>query len=437
MPPVPVEVAFEVSKDEAMTKIVASGKAVAGPEWAHSVHVEVEGLKPGTWYWYRFNMGGEWSPKGRTRTLPPASSMPEKLRFAFASCQNYEAGYYTALDHLANEAPELIIHLGDYIYEGGAHKNLVRKHNSKNVSTLEEYRARYALYKTAPSLQRAHEVAPWIVTWDDHEVANNYCGKVFTAEVPPAEFLKRRAAAYQAYFEHMPLRRASLPKGADLLLYRGFDFGRLASFQVLDTRQYRSIPGSVKTAMSPEASILGNTQREWLFERLKSSKSVWNVIAQQVMMARVDLTEGAGSSYNPDKWAGYEMERRKLVRLLQEQPISNPVVLTGDIHSNWANEIPNDFDPEKSGNVAVEFVGTSISSGGDGVNVPARNAWLMKENPHVKFHNEERGYVMCEVTPKLWRADFRTVAYVTRKDAPLQTRASFVVESGTSKLVRL
>lgn len=443
MPPQQFEVSFQVCVDEAMTKILASGKAVAGPEWAHSVHVEVEGLQPDTWYWYQFKFAGETSPKGRTRTLPAASSMPDRLRFAFASCQHYEAGYYTALDHMSRENADLIVHLGDYIYEGKAHDGQVRRHNSGVCMTLDEYRARYALYKTDPMLQRAHEVAPWIVTWDDHEVAGDYAGAIPKEPAPVKEFLRRRAAAYQAYFEHMPLRRSALPSGPDMLLYRGFEFGKLASFHVLDTRQYRTdqpfsenIQPQGKAALSTKATIMGNKQRGWLFDRLKTSPAVWNVIAQQVMMARIDVVRGEAAGYNMDKWAGYENERRQLLRHLQSNKVANPVVITGDIHSNWANEIVNDFDGDKPTNAAVEFVGTSLSSGGDGEATPKRTASLMAENPCIKFHNDERGYVMCEVTPKLWRADYRTVEYVSRKGAPLKTRASFIVEPGSSKLVK-
>ncbi|MES2475485.1 MAG: alkaline phosphatase D family protein [Verrucomicrobiota bacterium] len=445
MPQRPVEVSFQIAKDEAMSRVVASGTATAGPQWAHSVHVEVEGLQPDSWYWYQFKFRGEVSPKGRARTLPLPSVMPEKLRFAFASCQNYQFGYYTAFDHLAQESPDLVVHLGDYIYESGSRKEgmSIRSHQSGACMTLDDYRVRYALYKSDPLLQRAHEVAPWIVTWDDHEFANNCNGIIPGKPMVAREFLSRRAAAYQAYFEHMPLRRASLPSGPDLLLYRDFNFGKLASFQVLDTRQYRSVQvggekvlPQGKAALSSKRSILGETQKKWLFDSLSTSPCSWNVLAQQVMFARVDMTRGEEKGYNMDKWAGYENDRRQLIRHLQQNKIANPVVITGDIHSNWASEIPNDFDGAKATDVAVELVGTSISSSGDGQDKPKRNSWLFNENPHVKFHNNERGYVMCEVTPTLWRADFRTVEYITRAGAPRQTRASYVVEAGAPKLVR-
>lgn len=444
MPAEQFEVSFVVAADEAMTKVVASGRAVAGPEWAHTVHVEVEGLQPDTWYWYQFQFGEHMSPKGRTRTMPAADAYPERLRFAFVSCQNYEWGYFTAFDHLARENPDLVVHLGDYIYENGPHKERPRQHNSDTCVTLEDYRARYAQYKTDPMLQRAHEVAPWIVTWDDHEVANNYAGLVPKVAAPTREFARRRAAAYQAYFEHMPLRRMSLPSGSDMLLYRGFEFGKLASFHVLDTRQYRTIQPMAEgfhpmspRMLSPKGTILGERQRTWLLDRLSNTKAAWNVIAQQVMVAPIDYKAGNEIGLNPDKWSGYENDRRNLIRHLQSAKTPNPVIITGDIHCHWANEIANDFDGETAVPVAVELVGTSISSDGDGEPDSKRNQTLMRENPCVKFRNKQRGYVMCEVTRGGLKADFKTLPYISRKGAPLETAASFVIESGKPRLNRV
>ena len=437
MPPMPVEVSWQIAEDEAMSRVVRSGTAVANPEWGHSVHVEADGLKPQRWYWYQFKAAGEISAKGRTRTLPPANSLPDRLRFAFASCQHYETGLFTAYEHLAREDIDLLVHLGDYIYEGAALPDRVRRHNSGEIMTLDEYRARYSLYRLDPLLQAVHAAVPWIVTWDDHEVANNYVSDIPARPAPRDEFLRRRAAAYQAYYEMMPLRRAQLPKGPDMLLYRRLAFGRLATFNVLDTRQYRTdqplgdgskAPSDV--LMDPKGTALGAAQRDWLFSGLERSAATWNVLAQQVMMARVDKQPGPEIIYSMDQWPGYEFERRRVLQQIHARKIRNPVVLTGDIHTNWANELIADFDQLDSQSVGVEFVGTSISSGGDGGG-GARN---MAENPFVKFFNNERGYVRCDVTPQRWQTDYKTVQYVSRPGAPLNTRASFVVESGRSKL---
>ncbi|MBL9206538.1 MAG: alkaline phosphatase D family protein [Opitutaceae bacterium] len=446
MTPEPVEVAWQVAEDEGMGRVVAQGTATAQFAWAHSVHVEVEGLRPDRWYWYQFKVGSVVSPKGRTRTLPAAHVRPERLRFAFASCQKYETGYYTAFEHLAREDLDLVLHLGDYIYEKADGKGAVRTHGTPEIFTLDDYRARYAVYKSDPALQAAHAIAPWIVTWDDHEVSNNYAGSI--PENPEAtttaDFLRRRAAGYQAYYEHMPLRRSALPHGPDLLLYRRLGYGTLASFHVLDTRQYRTdqpqddgVKPVGPVLLDPKGTIMGDRQRDWLFRGLEQSPAVWNSLAQQVMVARVDREPGPGVAVSMDKWSGYEYERRRLLAHLRDRKVNNPVVLTGDIHTHWANEIPADPDRADDPSVATEFVGTSISSSGDGEAKPRYLDSLMAENPGVKFHNSHRGYVRCEVTPTSWRADFRTVPYVSRRGAPLETPASFVVESGRPRLNRV
>lgn len=453
--PEPVEVSWQIADDEAMTRVVKSGTATATADWSHSVHIEVEGLRPDRWYWYQFKAGGEVSPKGRTRTAPPPDSSPDRLRFAFASCQHYEAGLYPAYHHMAREDLDLIVHLGDYIYEGSGQpvaakaktkaEGAIRHHLGGQCLTLEDYRLRYSLYKTDPSLQAAHAVAPWIVTWDDHEVSNNYANTHSGSfKQPVAEFLLRRAGAYQAYFENMPLRRTALPHGPDALLYRRLTFGRLANFHVLDTRQYRTPqpqgdgnkpPSPV--LMDPKGTLMGDKQREWFFDGLVKSPTAWNVVAQQIMMARVDKTRGPEVTYSMDQWPGYEFERRRVLRHFHDAKIKNPVVITGDIHTNWANELIADFDQLDSQSVATEFVGTSITSGGNGTPTPKTTDELYVENPFVKFFNNERGYVRCEITPQQWHTDYRTVEKVDVPDAKLNTRASFVVESGRPKLQRV
>ncbi|HSH94322.1 MAG TPA: alkaline phosphatase D family protein [Roseimicrobium sp.] len=442
MSPEPVEVSWQIAEDESMGKIVKKGTVVASAPWAHTVHIEVEGLKPDRWYWYQFKAGDEVSPKGRTRTMPPANSTPDRLRFAFASCQHYETGLFTAYEHMVKEDLDLVLHLGDYIYEYAGIDKRIRKHVGTECKTLEGYRSRYAQYRSDPALQNMHAAAPWIVTWDDHEFDNNCAGAISEEKgVSEADFLIRRAAAYQAYYEHMPLRRSALPKGPDMTLYRRLDFGRLAGFHVLDTRQYRSDQPcgdgnkpQCDEALDPNRTLLGSTQRDWLFNGLSRSSSAWNVLAQQIMIARVDRKAGPEATYSMDQWPGYEGDRRRLLKFLHERKIANPVALAGDIHTNWANELIADFDDLDSKSVATEFVGTSISSSGDGTAAPKTLEQTYSENPFVKFHNAERGYVRCDVTKKEWRTDYRTVEYVSRPGAPLNTRRSFVVESGRPKL---
>ena len=437
-----IEVSWMVAEDEAMTKVVKKGKMTARPDWAHSVHVEVEGLWPDRWYWYQFKAGSEVSQIGRTRTMPLPGAMPDRLRFAFASCQHYESGYYTAFEHMVREDLDLIVHLGDYIYEGAGKENRIRKHTGQEIESVSDYRNRYALYKSDPALQGAHAAAPWLVTWDDHEVDNNYAADISQdAGVDREGFLLRRANAYKAYYEHMPLRLSSLPQGPDMLLYRKVSFGDLADFFVLDTRQYRTDQpcGDRKSviceeAMNPNNTMLGKEQREWLMDGMEKSPAEWNVLAQQVMVAQHDRDYTEEVGFSMDKWTSCEVERLKLLEFMGQSEIRNPVVLTGDIHSNWANELWMEALDPNSKAVGVEFVGTSISSGGNGKRTPDHIDEIKRDNPFVKFHNVERGYVSCDVTQKEWKTHYRTVEYVEQKGASLNTRASFVVENGRPRL---
>jgi alkaline phosphatase D len=337
---------------------------------------------------------------------------------------------------MADESLDLVVHVGDYIYENAGRPTQVRTHVGGELMSLEDYRNRHAQYKTDPHLQATHAAFPWIVTWDDHEVDNNYAGSISEEPgVAAADLLRRRAAAYQAYYEHMPLRRTALPQGPDMLLYRQVPYGRLLDFTVLDTRQYRTDQPCgdgnkppCDGVFDPQATLLGAQQERWLLDAWQRSPAVWNCVAQQVMMARVDRRPGEEIAWSTDQWAGYDAVRKRLLQHLAERRVSNPIVLTGDIHTNWVNDLKVDFDQTDSPTVATEFVGTSISSGGDGTPTRRDTASVMAENPFVKFYNAERGYVRCEVTAERWTSDYRVVPFVTREGAPCLTRASFVVE---------
>jgi alkaline phosphatase D len=339
---------------------------------------------------------------------------------------------------MARDDLDLVLHLGDYIYEGAGSDNRVRKHAGPKLMTLADYRVRYSQYRADPLLHRMHAQCPWLVTWDDHEVENNYAGEVRSGQgADPAEFLLQRANAYQAYYEIMPLRRRSIPRGPDMQLYRKASFGQLAELLVLDTRQYRSDqPNGDRgsdlnaAALEPKNTLLGQGQREWLRASLARSPATWNVLAQQVMMAMVDQIPGEGRSYSMDQWAGYAHERMELVRFLADRRVPNPVVLTGDIHSNWVNDLRVDDRRADTPVVATEFVGTSITSGGNGVDRPGGLEALLAENPFVRFHNRQRGYVRCTLTPSTWQSDFMVVGDVLKPGGRAHTRASFVVEAG-------
>jgi alkaline phosphatase D len=438
MPPEIVEVRWEVAEDDAMKRIVRSGTALATPQLAHSLHVEVDGLKPDRWYWYRFQSGDAASPVGRTRTMPEPAALPEQLRFAFVSCQHFEQGLFTGYQHMAQEELDMVVHLGDYIYEGAAVNDRVRKHVGGKLATLGDYRNRHAQYRGDPLLAGMHGRCPWVVTWDDHEFENNYAAGISEREgVDPAEFLEQRANAYQAFYEMLPLRASSIPHGPDMKLYRTVSFGRLATFQVLDTRQYRTDqPNGDKSsdlndaALSQKNSLLGANQARWLKTSLLRSAATWNVLAQQVMMGMVDVDTSDEQRYSMDQWCSAAHERIHLMKFIAERKIPNPIVLTGDIHSNWANELRVDDRRPGTPVVASEFVGTSISSSGNGSKTFSGLDRLLAQNPCVRFHNRQRGYVTCIVTPQNWRSDYRIVEEVLKPGGNIATRASFVVVSG-------
>lgn len=433
-----VQVRWEIAEDEGMQKVVQSGNTQAGSLLGHSVHVEVAGLRPDRWYWYRFRAGEAESPVGRTRTLPAPDSRPERLRFAFASCQHYESGLFTAYEQMAKDELDLVFHLGDYIYEGPGRDNAVRKHAGPKLTTLTDYRIRHAQYRADRLLHGMHALCPWFVTWDDHEFENNYANHISERSgVDPAEFLIQRAAAYQAYYEMMPLRRRSIPHGPAMQLYRKASFGRLAEFLVLDTRQYRTDQPNGdrasdlnEAALDPKGSLLGAQQGTWLKESLTASSATWNVLAQQVMMGMVDREAGEAHRYSMDQWPGYAHERMALVQWLAERKVANPVVLTGDIHSNWVNDLRVDDRKPETPVVATEFVGSSITSGGNGMDRPAGLDTLLAENPGVRFHNRQRGYVRCTLTPTAWHSDYVVAEDVLQPGGKVSTRASFAVEAG-------
>ena len=433
-----VAVGWEVAEDDAFSRVVQSGTADALPQLGHSVHVEVEGLRDGRDYFYRMIAGGEVSPVGRTKTAPAVDAANDRFDFAFISCQHYEQGYYTALRHLASEDVDLIVHLGDYIYEGAAIEGRVRRHDGPEILTLDDYRARYTLYRADADLQAAHAAAPWVATTDDHEVDNNYAGATAEDGQSPEALLLRRAAAYQAFYEFLPLRRSSVPRGPDMLVYRRLRFGNLLEMNVLDTRQYRSdqpcgdgVKPTCSEHFAEDRSMLGARQRDWLFSGLARSEARWNVLAQQVLVARLrGENDEAEETWSMDKWDGYPVERQALIDTLADTGVSNPVILTGDIHSNWVTRLLRDFKDPRSDVVATEFVGTSLSSGGNGRPMTGWGENGIRYNSHIDFYNAQRGYVLASVTPERWTSTYRIVPVVEERGGEVETLATFVVDDG-------
>ncbi|HEY9784873.1 MAG TPA: alkaline phosphatase D family protein [Candidatus Obscuribacterales bacterium] len=432
--PHPVKVRWEIAADEGFHKIVSSGTAVASPRYAHSVHVEASGLQPARSYWYRFFAGDAVSPVGCTRTAPAPDSA-DPVRFAFASCQMYEQGYFTAHRHMAQEDLDLVVFLGDYIYEHSWGRNDVRKHEGPEVHTLDEYRNRYACYKSDPDLQRCHARFPWIVTWDDHEVDNDYAND--RAEDLEQNFLLRRAAAYQAYYEHMPVRKSFAPHNANMRIYRAYDFGKMARFHVLDDRQYRdyqvfpkqgragsNIINDCPQRHDPKRTMLGWKQEEWLKKSLKDSSALWDVIVQQTLMSQV-MMDG---KYWTDGWDGYPAARRRLLEAATRRSSSDTIVVGGDVHCYAVCDLKLDFADPHSPTVASEFCGTSISS--QGFPNKQTNAWV-KENPHIHYANgEARGYTKVALGKSKAKVSLRSIESEKIPDANIRTLAQYVVQKG-------
>ncbi|GKQ37100.1 alkaline phosphatase [Streptomyces sp. A012304] len=440
-----------MAHDERFALVVRGGVATALPEYNHTVHVEVDGLEPDRAYHYRFRTGTWISETGRTRTAPDPAAAVTALAFGAVSCQAYHDGYFTAHRHLAQDDVDLVFHLGDYLYEyavnavGGARgytDRVLPEVFDRETVTLEDYRLRYALYKSDPDLRAAHAAHPFVVTWDDHETENNYAGAVDKAGGPPEAFLLRRAAAYRAYWEHQPLRAAQVPVGPDLRLYRRLHWGTLAQFDVLDTRQYRSDQayGDTRHVPGPESddparTITGSAQERWLIDGWRTSRALWNVMPQQMCFSQRRLESAEPAVMSMDAWDGYRASRGRVLAGATAAGVRNLIVLTGDVHVGYAFDIKDDFDDPASRTVGTELVATSIASGRDGTVRPANWDTYLRANPHLRFYDGRRGYLRVELGPTAARADFRTVSAVTTPGAPVTTAASFVTEAGDLGLV--
>ena len=456
-PPIALAVRWEIASDEAFKHIVGKGAATAAPELGHSVHVDARGLAPDRWYWYRFMHGDAVSPVGRTRTAPAANAHVASLRIAVGSCQHWEFGSYAAHRHIAAAAPDVVAFVGDYIYEWGPYQ-LAHPAKSTRVNesfTLADYRNRYAQYKSDADLQAAHAAAPWIVTWDDHEVSNDYAND--RGANLAIDFLARRAAAYQAFYEHMPVRLtpARASQFGALRMHQRYDWGRLARLHVLDDRQYRAHQacqpagkgGSSSVAAracaelrAPERSMLGAEQERWLADGLTSSRARWNIIAQQTLMAqnnhaKPDARDGA--HFWTDGWDGYPVARERLLNALRASRAGNPLVLSGDVHTFYATELRADFDrPVSKDNplLASEFCGTSITSTSG---PQARTQQYVDANPHIKYgRSDKRGYMLVEVTPAGSTAQFMGLENVQDPASAQSTVASFRVDAGLPGLIQ-
>ena len=446
-PQVPVQ--WELAHDEAFTRIAARGSEDADSRWAHSVHAEPSGLAPGRWYWYRFRALGQQSRVGRTRTAPAADAAAS-LRLAIASCQRWDHGHYAAWRHLATQDLDLVAFLGDYIYEYPSSPMAPRLHKGGLLRSLDQYRARYAQYRSDPALQDAHAACPWLMVWDDHEVENDYAGTHPSTPLG-ADMAPLRAAAYQAYWEHQPLPSAVRPRGPDLRIFERYDWGRLARIHALDDRQYRDpqvcpppgrggsttvTPAACPALLDARRTMLGAAQERWLAEGWRSDAGGWNLLAQQTLMARFAWRDPAqreapdtpGGLYWTDGWDGYPAARARLLQGALERKAANVVVLGGDVHANYVADLKPDFDDAKAVATATEFCGTSIASEGL---AQSRVDAALGFNPHVRHaRSDQRGYVRFTLDAKSLQAQLRVLDDVRLADSAIRTAGRFAVEAG-------
>jgi len=449
MPMATVLVQWEIAEDERFSQVVRVGEAVARPELGHSVHVEVDSLRPARRYWYRFRAGGEVSAPGTARTAPATTAAVSRVRIGVAGCQHYEGGYYTAFRHLAEEDDlDAIFHYGDYIYEhwpqrgcprdADGQRACVRQHDSDEIFSLDDYRRRYALYKGDADLQAAHASVAFLPTWDDHEVDNNWAADIDESGTPPEAFALRRAAAMQAWYENMPVRKAQFPTLGSVKMYRRLDYGDLLRIHLLDTRQYRSdqlcaaneTDHCRKPGSTGPSQMLGEEQERWLGQGL-TGRQRWNLIAQQVMvMPFAYPASRAAGVVNTDSWSGYPEARQRLVRTIRDRELSNVVIATGDVHKHHAGVVPSIEGDLASTPVATEYVCTSISSGGDGSDDPVGWDEVPAHNPHTALVNDKRGYQVFEVSPDRWQTSVVAVDRVSVRGAPKRTVAKLTTEHG-------
>jgi alkaline phosphatase D len=458
------QVRWEVAHDAQFQHVAQQGTSLAAAQLGHSVHVEVAGLEPDRWYFYRFHVGEFSSAVGRTRTLPEADAQVNRLRMAYASCQHWGHGFYSAYRHMAQEQLDLVMFLGDYIYEypGPTHAaHAVRTVTGGWVQTLADYRQRYALHKSDADLQAAHLACPWVFTWDDHEVQNDYAGDtpgLSSQAEPSTDFVKRRAAAYQAWYEHMPVRSSTLTKAlaglldrnsppAELRIYHNLRWGQLANLLLLDPRQYKDPtvctpdgrlgsglidPKTCESLKDPARTMLGKAQEEWLHQQLSMTGTAWQVVGQATLIG----PRSSSARISNDGWDGYPAARERLLASLASGSASK-VVIGGDVHANWVGHVKADYTKVTSKILASEFCGTSITSRPTAATRALMDARLAK-NPHYIFaDNEKRGYGVCELTPSGLKTTLRVVDDVTKADAAVSTLASFTVKAGKMLVERI
>lgn len=442
----PTPVTWQVSEDENFSRVLKSGEVTATTDWAHSVHVEVQGLQPLRPYYYRFIANGLNSPTGRAKTAPVLGSAVDKLRFGIASCQHYEQGFFNAYHDMVANDPDLILHMGDYIYEASWGPQ-VRRQTATDAMTLADYRQIHAQYKTDKGLQAAHAHAPWLMIWDDHEFVNDYAGFHDENYMPEAQVRARRRAAYKAYYEHMPVRLRSKPRGDHMRLYDYFHYGSLMTMALTDGRQYRDdqacqtpddgggrpVPRATCPQFDdPNRSMFGKEQERWLMPSFARSRATWEVLAQPTLFSRLfqNDRDGNAAAWN-DGWDGYTATRDMILNAVQQRRPKNFISLGGDMHSWWQADLKADYNDPNSQTLGTEFVTTSITAHSYNYR---RFQRMLDDNPHIHFVDDrKRGYSLVDVTPDRWEIQMKEMATIYEPKAPAVTAKKYVVESGQAK----
>ncbi len=441
-----ISVVCEVFADAALRQPVRQWRVQTDAARAHSVHVVATGLQPGRPYWYRFVCGSASSPVGRARTSPGVNDAVDRLRIALASCQHYEQGYFAAHREMAQRDLDLVLFVGDYIYESSNPQYMLRQHLGGVPKSLDEYRDRHAQYKSDADLRACHAAHTWLMTWDDHEVVNDYANDLDRNFTDPQVFLRRRAAAYQAYFEHMPVRLGpDAAKPSQMRIHDRMAWGRLADLWTLDCRQYRdhhACPDPMRgggrvvvgcdALADPSRSMLGTAQEQWFTEGLTRSTKRWKLVAQSTQMSSSGVNTPLGRSAFTDGWDGYPQARAKLLDTVAQAGLQNVVVLGGDVHMNVAAQLRVQPNDERSPVVASEIVTTSVTSRGLGEKLLAQ---IRDSNPDILHaRSDERGYTLLDIKPEGMRAEFMTTPNPAQAQGVFKAQAQWLVRAGVAGL---
>ena len=448
-----VHVGWQIAQDPDFTQGVLSGDTFAPPELSHSVHVEVEGLQPNRVYWYRFVSGNQTSPVGRTRTLPAPDDTTTPLKVGFASCQRYHSGPFAVYDHMAADNPDLVVFLGDYIYEMGATQNEARGSWMYPATRIQEYRELYELAKMDPALQKMHAACPWLVTWDDHEVVNDYAGGDVRLRGDTGKTAKRMEMGYRTWYEHMPVSPKALLGGTkgllenthELRIYGTYRWGQTANLHLLDTRQYRSTqakcgvgglfkPGSCTDTNTTGRTMLGDAQAQWLDDQLKANgqgqpgATRWNLVCQPAVFSQF-VIPALGGTLNHDNWDGYPASRARILNTIAQAQTQNPVFVAGDIHQNWVAHVHQDPANLQTPVLAPEFCVSSVTTPSFG-NFTADEMKALAPNC-VYADRHRRGYSVAQVTPQ---GLTMVVKHVDLNTGAAQTAATFQVQASSPQI---